>query len=112
MLVERRLFSSGTLETLGTELSKTICLAGGTDTSGVVAFSNDTDCSGSAFGKGTIEGFGPKRVLEILAKNDNHQFFSKVPGFRQVALELNQETLPGYLFADFPYDSSEKRKRK
>ena len=57
-----------------------------------------------------IEGFSSKRALEILAKNENRQFSSKVPEFQQFALELNQETSPGYLFADFYNDSEEKRK--
>ena len=33
------------------------------------------------------------------------QFSSKVPEFQQFALELNQETSPGCLFADFHYNS-------
>ena len=50
-LVERRLFSSRTHKTLGTELSETfpsggtICSAGGTETTGVEGFSNGTECT-------------------------------------------------------------------
>ena len=50
-LVERSLFSSGKLKTLGTELSETccggtICSTGGCDTTGKEGFSNDADCGG------------------------------------------------------------------
>ena len=41
----------------------------------------------------------------ILAKNETRQFSSKVLEFKQFAFEFDQETSPGYLFADFHYDS-------
>ena len=53
----------------------------------------------------TFEGFGSKRALVILAKNETCQFSSKVLEFQQFAFEFNQETSPRYLFADFHYDS-------
>lgn len=68
-LVERGLFSSGKLETLGTELSETscggtICSAGGGDTTGKEGFSNDADFGGgSGFGKDTIAPGGSAKAI-------------------------------------------------
>ena len=69
ILVERRLFSSGKLETLGTELSETSCggtisSASGGDTTGKEGFSNDADCGGrSGFGKDTIVSGGSAKSI-------------------------------------------------
>ena len=69
ILVERRLFSSGKLETLGTELSETscggtICSASGGDTKGKEGFSNNADCGGgSGFCKDTIASCGSAKSI-------------------------------------------------
>ena len=71
ILVERRLLSSGKLETLGRELSEpscggTICSASGGEITGKEGISNNAECGGgSGFGKDTIASVDSGKSISV-----------------------------------------------